>query len=102
MQDFQTHYGHPAWGWVEELLGARLPKNHEARKESFSLKITGSNSGCYLACPSPAEIIRLGGFLNGGIDWMDAAWMIFGGCHMDQITFVSFHQSRYNLVRRFE
>ncbi|MED6162198.1 hypothetical protein PIB30_068159 [Stylosanthes scabra] len=32
-------YGHPMWGWVEELLGAKPPQNPDARKESFSLKM---------------------------------------------------------------
>ncbi|MED6173476.1 hypothetical protein PIB30_059882 [Stylosanthes scabra] len=39
MRDFQTHFGHLTWGWVEELLGVRPPQNLKARKESFSLKM---------------------------------------------------------------
>ncbi|MED6135844.1 hypothetical protein PIB30_050446 [Stylosanthes scabra] len=40
MRDFQTFYRHPTWGWSEELLGDRPAPIPEARKQSFSLKMT--------------------------------------------------------------
>ncbi|MED6176188.1 hypothetical protein PIB30_085704 [Stylosanthes scabra] len=57
--------------------------------------------GGYPACPSRARIIRPGGFLYGVIDSINATWRNVGGRHMDQMTFVSSHQSGYDLVQIF-
>ncbi|MED6200473.1 hypothetical protein PIB30_085464 [Stylosanthes scabra] len=32
-EDFQTHYVHPTWGWVEELLGVRPTKSQAMEGE---------------------------------------------------------------------
>ncbi|MED6125968.1 hypothetical protein PIB30_073678, partial [Stylosanthes scabra] len=53
----------------------------------------------HLAWPNQSGIIRLGGFLHGGINCINVAWMIFGGRHMYPMTSVSSQRSGYDLGR---
>ncbi|MED6170605.1 hypothetical protein PIB30_032635 [Stylosanthes scabra] len=58
MRNFQTHYRHPTWGWVEELQGVRPEQNPKARKESFNLKMVWCYTDPAGCKPGHSEAVR--------------------------------------------